>query len=608
MGIEALTHGDDGRLVEPRSDEDWHDWVSASRTRNHILGDPLLDWLNLYGRDRGFDLDTELPGYDPRCDFTEFIFRQAQRFEEAVVLHLRTVAPVMQIAGDHEDIRSLAKAQETFEAMRAGVHIIYQGVLWDAEHRTYGAPDLLVRADVLRQLFPDSIDEEEAAYPAPDLGGRPHYRIVDVKFTTASMDKHGHLSNGGSKDAYQVQLFIYNRALTRLQGYQASASYVLGRSWKKGKARGFSAMDRIAPVPNDGDLGASKPLLVDAANAACRWMRRVRTEGESWDVLPEPTVPELYPDAGNNQDGPWSAAKKRIATELEDLTLLWQVGVPKRALGHAAGIYRWTDPACTPGAVGVKGDYERILTKLMEINCSEDGPNIRPAQILAGRDDWHPAPPAEFYVDFETVSNLADDFSAFPEVGGQPLIFMIGCGHMEGGRWHFESFVVDAISEPEEARIIEAWLVHMEAVRARLDPSGQAPRVIHWSPAETSTFESAYNSAVERHPEANWPSPNWYDFLKHVVKAEPLVIRGAMAFGLKAVSKALHSHGAIKTLWEDGSMDGLGAMVGAWWCADEAAKQGVSMRDLELMQDILRYNEIDCRVMMEAVDYLRRTH
>ena len=129
-------------------------------------------------------------------------------------------------------------------------------------------------------------------------------------------------------------------------------------------------------------------------------------------------------------------------------------------------------------------------------------------------------------------------------------------------------------------------------------------RVIHWSPAEVVTFESAYNAAKERHLERDWPSPRWFDFLGEVMREEPVVVRGAFGFGLKAIAKAMHGHGLIDTLWDDGPADGLGAMVGAWWCQD----QGVPLMDLVLMSEIVEYNEVDCRVMMEAVCYLRAAH
>jgi predicted RecB family nuclease len=49
-------------------------------------------------------------------------------------------------------------------------------------------------------------------------------------------------------------------------------------------------------------------------------------------------------------------------------------------------------------------------------------------------------------------------------------------------------------------------------------------------------------------------------------------------------------------------------MVGAWRAAAEAKQRGVSLRDVALMQEIERYNEVDCRVMHEVIAYLRNHH
>ena len=185
---------------------------------------------------------------------------------------------------------------------------------------------------------------------------------------------------------------------------------------------------------------------------------------------------------------------------------------------------------------------------------------------------------------------------------------MIGCGHIEGGRWSFQSFVVDALTEDDEAGMIDGWLSHMEAVRQRLAPGGDPPKVIHWSPAEVTNFESAYNSARNRHDRQDWPALPWFDFLRRVMHDEPVVIKGALAFGLKAVAKAMHSHGLIETLWSDGPTDGLGAMVAAWSAQDEAYRTGQPMSQIDLMGEVVQYNEVDCKVMMEIVRYLRANH
>ena len=89
------------------------------------------------------------------------------------------------------------------------------------------------------------------------------------------------------------------------------------------------------------------------------------------------------------------------------------------------------------------------------------------------------------------------------------------------------------------------------------------------------------------------------------MRAVPVTVRGAFGFGLKPLAKAMHGLGFIETTWGDGPADGMGAMVGAWWCDAEAARTGVPMPELPLMIDIGRYNEVDCRAMAELVTWLR---
>jgi hypothetical protein len=68
-----------------------------------------------------------------------------------------------------------------------------------------------------------------------------------------------------------------------------------------------------------------------------------------------------------------------------------------------------------------------------------------------------------------------------------------------------------------------------------------------------------------------------------------------------------HEHDLLKTDWPDGVTDGLGAMVAAWSCADEATMRGCLLADVDLMAEVSAYNEVDCRVMMEAVRFFRGT-
>lgn len=615
VSLTALTHADDGSSVVPATCDDWREWVSAGDIRNFLLQDPLLDWLDSYGEERGFKRDRDLPRYDRRTDFSEFILLRGQEFEIAVLAYLKKLVSVVTIGSNLGDALKLNKAEETFAAMQSGEHVIYKGILWDANSRTYGVPDLLFRSDQLASLFPDLLTEQEAKRSAEDLAGATwHYRVVDIKFTTLKLLATGELSSSGSAAGYKGQLFIYNRALGRIQGYLPPDSYLLGRSWEQTLSgvttRGEGCMERVAPVAQNSKLGRARSLGTEV-EAASNWVRRVRREGATWSVLPEPTVLELRPNMKNHHDAPWSTAKRHIANELQDLTLLWQIGVDKRRSANNLGIYRWCDPKCTATSLGLSGaKMTPVLQAILDVNQSIYGPSVAPSRIKAAEGEWRDETKLEFYVDFETVNSLSDDFSQVPKRAGQEMIFMIGCGHQHDQKWHFECFTADALIPACEADIIDAWINHMRRVRERTAVTDNDPLVIHWSPAETSNLRDAYNAAVQRHPERSkkWLMPRWFDFLNKVIKAEPVVVRGAFAFGLKVFAQAMQRHRLIDTQWEDGPVDGLGAMIGAWWCAGEAARLKAPLRAIDLMHAIARYNEVDCKVMMEIVCYLRRNH
>jgi hypothetical protein len=604
MAERAAFERDDGSPNVPGQHSAWPTWVSATETVNFCADDPLLDWLDLYGAAAGFGRDDEDPRYDARTDFAAFRLQKAREFEDVLMAYLPRHFRVVRVATGPGDARDREAVHRTWRALAEGAEIIAQAVLWNAESQTYGVPDLLVRSDMLGRLVPGAISPEHAAAVAPDLPeARWHYRVVDIKCTTLRLLKNG--SAGSHHDEQKVQLWIYNEALGRLQGLTPGSSYLLGRrwDWSNGKERGRSALERLARVDQDEEG------LAGLARTACEWVRRVRQDGTTWRVDPEPSCEELRPSLrrGHGDDHPWHKAKERIGARSEDLMIVPRVSRSLRSAALAKGLRRWTDPGCTAAALGIGGTKNpAIVDAVLQANRS-DGDPVSPAKVTANEALWRVPTPAEFYVDFETVNDLDDDFSRFPEAGGQTLIFMIGCGYLSADGWQFRVFTVNRLTEPEEGRIIGAWLAHMHEVCGARGTSLDKARLFHWSPAEESSFTEAYNSAAVRHGFPPWDDLPWVDLLNRVVKEQPITVRGAFGFGLKAVAKALRRHGLIETEWTDGPTDGLGAMVGAWWCEHEAGRTGAAMPTLDLMREIERYNEVDCRVMADALDLFRRT-
>ncbi len=348
-------------------------------------------------------------------------------------------------------------------------------------------------------------------------------------------------------------------------------------------------------------------MIEDVAAEAIAWVRRLRAEGSTWHVLPEPTRPELYPHARNTEDAPWHAAKREIAERLGELTLLPAMNPERRAAAHVNGIRRWTDPDISAATLGVTSEtFAARLDAVLAANRSPQ-PTVLPERITRADPAWRDAPVAEFFVDLETVSNLDDDFARLPRIGGQALVAQIGCGHLDpAGVWRFAQWTVDALTIGEEGRIVGSWLDHVAGICGGVGQPLDAARINHWSAAEPVNLDTAYNAARTRHPDAGWPADlPWFDVLEQVIRAEPVSVTRAFNFGLKSIAKAMYAAGFIETTWGDGPTDGLGAMVGTWSAAREATAAGIPLSTHPLMIEIATYNQVDCRTMAETVTWLR---
>lgn len=647
---------------------DWDNWVSATSVRNYLLGDPLIDYLAWHSS----RLALAKPGYASRVlraiqhkdlhNFTEFIMAQGKDFETNLMdLLFKKFGPDMIASvGGELNAKSERKVTETLEVMNKGVPFIHSGVLHNFETQTYGIPDLLVRSDWLDQLVAlTPLPKEARKLSAPSLtnpfNGAPpkyHYRVVDIKFSTLYLRSDGlHLLNSGSIPAYKGQLYIYNQALGQLQGYLPPVAYVLGRKWKystRGSTyQGRACLDRLGLV----DFTTVDLEYVEKTQKAIQWIRDVRQHGHTWDLFTTPLPrEELYPNMSNSHDYPWHGVKEQLAKDLDEITMLWMCGVKNRKKAHEVGVYRWTDLRCTTETLGVHGEAtSKVLTSIIDINQHGRIVKILPAQIQNNDHEWQTTPTLEFYVDFETVNDVLTDFSRLPIVESCSMIFTIGVGYFDTagdatsprGRWVFRDFTVDALTLTEEAKICARFseYIRSECVFYEID----SPLLVHWHSAEPNEWKKA----IERHGGARkvlsqgWLlmdgdegsgdyaprelresttqqspprrplqiTPQWFDLLQ-VFHAEPIVIKGCLGFGLKEISKALYEMGHIETTWDGGSacVDGVGAMLGAYSASKEARRRGTSMKILPAMREIIRYNEVDCKVLGEILRYLRAHH
>jgi predicted RecB family nuclease len=183
---------------------------------------------------------------------------------------------------------------------------------------------------------------------------------------------------------------------------------------------------------------------------------------------------------------------------------------------------------------------------------------------------------------------------------------MIGVTYKLNGELKYRCFKAKKYSNKQEKKILYKFKTFIDEIKSEVDPDNCYPiRFFHWSHCE----QTLLSTALMKHQSlSNLFSTNisWIDLCDIFMK-EPIVINGAVNFKLKDVAKAMRSHGMITTEWPQSSiMDGLNAMIMAGKYYVKKRNQQLTENDKLIFKDIIKYNEIDCKVLAEIVDYFRK--
>lgn len=665
------------------------DWISPTQLRNFFNKDCIIDYLNMYGTNVAEKIPKVRKIYGDTLrkndSFLNYILQAGKDFETNLITYLSNKFPagtIVEVAGDLS-ARDLEKARETFKHLQKGVPIIHSGVLHNPINKTFGVADLIVRDDYLGRLQESVLQFPYNYFDLPkekgNLSHGHYYVIIDIKFTTLQLTADGiHLVNSGSLPAYKAQLYIYNEALSLLQGYRPHQAYLIGRKYKYKKCgveyKGDNCLERLGVV----DFVGKDVEIIKDVEAGLKWFKDLKEYGSGWnfDSLPLPH-PYLYPNMNNSlMDYPWHPIKEIIAEKIGEITLMWMCGVKQREIAHANGVYSLHDPKCNALSLGFnipttkqkdpnKSTMVNTVDQFIQINRlgssklqNKELPNVTP-QIIT-----HYFPPAneymEFFVDFEFINDIFTDFTKLPKIETESLIFMFGVGYIDPshGMWMYHDFTADKLNQVSE------YIVGVEFEEFIYNIAGlynKKPLLYHWGSAEPSQWKSFIekkgikDEKILELPKKNIPKhiivepmiqqlidtethfikddPNinlynntldnddqmwrdefiWFD-LNKLFREEPIIIKGNIhGFGLKPTAKALRKLGLITADYNKQSKcsDGTMAMMMAHNVNKIVEAQPVMFKKLSdhpTMKEIIKYNETDCKLLWEIVEYLRRNH
>lgn len=575
-------------------------WISPSRLRNHLLNDPIIDWLEWHGGSV-----SERAGFpnDGQADFMSYLRERGLAFEQRVWQDIKTKfgEHCRQVCQSVVDITLESKFLETKALMAQRTPIIYQAALHDADNKYFGSPDFLVLRSWLSCVAPGWRDPDVSLHRKPTTAD--HYVVLDVKYMTLPLRADAvRLLNSGSLHHYKAQLMFYTDMLNKMQDTRSTYCYLLGRGYTYTSCgeqySGETCFDRLGVIDCDGIDANYRKRIADAVS----WVKRLRADGSKWSVLPTPSVPELYPNMANSKDYPHHSLKEYIAKQLKEITLMWGCGVKHRERAFKRKIYRYDDKRLTAKRLGFKGPVQSRIVQAMLEHERQSNVIVTPKSIDDNRGDWQRGA-LDFYVDFETVSSAFDDLSKFPRIGGQNMIFMIGVGYVVRGKWYYRNFTAETLTRECEAKIMDAFLQHVHEVCDEYDIQ-YTPNVFHWSRAEPAQFLKA----LETHADLTvYCDFNFIDMLA-VFKDSTILVKGVLDFSLKSVAKGLASHGLIPDMYSGSISNGGEAMFRAHTCYKTAGSRQVPITSLIQFKHIISYNEIDCKVIWEIVKYLRDNH
>lgn len=594
------------------------EWVSASSTANYLIKDPILDYLYIQKRAKGEPVE-DLSNIDNICVLSDILKRQGVLFESKVIefLNKRIVnnyRNFITIAHSQSDILDVEKYRKTLDAIQCGIPFIYQAVLHDESEKVYGSPDLLVRSDYMKFIC-SNIQVEFPEASTRIIGNckksvNYYYFVVDIKNSTLYLRANGiNLLNQGRMKAYKGQLYIYHKMLSKIQNFNSGMAFILGRKYKykcnQELYYGFGWFDKLGCIDYRDEKKDKQ--YIDHTQKAIEWRRNVQMNYKDMSLYPLPSHINLYPNMCNKDDDEYRGQKKKLAEYIGEHTLVCWVGWNHRYNAHSKRIQRFDDNRCNVDILEITGDILRKkISNILKVNqdLSPDQEIFIPDKISNDLYQWRENV-NEAYVDFETVpyiilDNYQNIQTPTTNIHGQ-MIFMIGIYHLDlNGEWVYTSFIVDNLNAQQEKYIL------MQFTNFIINKGFK--KLFHWG---KSAEPAMYRNSIACHNIINSLNDDIWCDLCSIFQNDCVAIKGALSYGLKNIARAMYNHKMIDTLWnEDNNIDsGTNVIVEAYKIYDKLRENNYNkLSEDPRMNNIIKYNKMDCVILQEIMKYIRENH
>jgi len=540
--------------------------ISFKDLKNYIINDPLSDWFDKINEKYDayestepskFEILLREKKYEYKENFTDFLMNTNYH----TTIHL-----------DYDSVKEKIDKETKC--------IFIKPNLYHSKYDLSVKPDFIIHRDIFNEIFnelniPDMNDKSF-------LQSLPLYIVSDIVYQTVNFTSDmTDLINDNLLYYYKCKIYLCNQILNQNDyGILFAKEYRNKDSVLKKK----SVVGRF--LFNDD--------MKDKILHSLAWLDNLNNYYDEWLIYPKPTITELYPNM-NIKTGSWTKEKKRLAEEIKEITLVWNISYHKRCLLHDKGIYTWLDPLLLNNIYPYEikeTERRRIQEKMIHINKQSEL-KISPRRIknldfinhIKDKDN-------SIVLDFESVINLEERTSYFnDEIRDEiPKICIIGCINLKNNI--FKDFTIRYLDLDEEEKIIKYWLQYLKRV------VGSNIKIYHWSSAERVYIDYMR----EQYPHLDYPTFTYVDLLSYF-KSEPITIQGCFGYGLKEIVKMLYNHELIKNKWVDDT-DGLEAMIEIINKSQDALDKRIPIKRYTEIKKIIYYNYMDCKVIVDILEML----
>lgn len=446
---------------------------------------------------------------------------------------------------DLTDYKNHESIDLTTKMIKEKVQVIFNGCLHCDKMRLFSHFDVLIHSSIIRDFL--DVDSSQSF--------EGYYQLLIVY--------------NNNRDQKKNNVILYGKQKVLDSYFSDNSNPAFDSQFTQPRAFILSNENIIYTV----DL--NKQHLFYKMNEAYKWILDLKNNGRSWDLF-NPTRHELLPNMKHGSTYGYKRIIQSIISKNDELTSYNDITLEKR------------------------NDYFIRKLSVNEALIESNKPFLKRVSDLRGTkkvscDVSKLVVPKKriFYVDFEYINSFhfKRDFSR----ADTNHLYLIGVLYEKDNNWLYKAFVPKQIDYEShlsscEVQNIRDWINFM-------DSFGTPYCVMNWSTAEQSMLASLskqYNFELEATIE-------WIDLLKLFKTTINFVCDGMKTYSLKDVAKSMYKLGFIKTLWNDNVMNGLEANI---LLIPNFIKGDYVLQKCNSLSDIIDYNEIDCRVMMELFEFV----